>query len=1429
MGLAFKLLKKACKIGDRVIITSSTGTSEGVIIDIDDVEVALKLDDGGFLTTRGDDIVAMKTVDASSLNKTTYDSNKDCEFIEPRPQSLTPADVDKALKNTDFGHENNDSPSPHHVPIIIESEEEKKDNKEEETNDHSAEPTETETINDNENWQDTERTSNEPQKRKTISLDELLSMQWKGQIWKRQTYRKMLSAIEKIGDYRNENELNKSLPQKGQISQNANGIIIDSISGNKYFYSPDDLLLPKHFYGTSVYFIKEKGGLKDLLPARKFSDIIVILENMIKNEKLGNDPKLPIIIVKALLRILPDNLILSQLCNNLEDIIYNFAIDTKPVQRKLTASEKKSNFHTAYLKAKQLTSQKRHEESLPYYLEAIANGDKIESSIPDAASAYLALYKQAQKSTEDDAAEKAEKWRLEGIEFMRKNRNQLPNKTETINMLENFYYSIRDYDSYFEILPKLMRNVKNDLIKWSTYMNKKASALIAVKRYDEAQQTISDAIKANPDNVGAQRIQEVLNDVLNQLNEALEHDDAQKVEQIQEELEKKIGSLVFSVIKDADLGIFITQTLDEYTEMEGLPEIVKVSQDYTEQTLRTIRNRIGEAGKSRPAERAKLILTEVKLMQMLDMSDDRKTIHGEMAQYCQAMAELMLYQNEPDAARFYYDQSFALEHISCMSTDRYICVYLQTLSYTPIEILGEIFKTLPPVEDMVNQVLTGKLTPQQWEIIITLLLYNKDVVEKIVPCLYRNEQLRQQSLELMDGFSISQPIDVSLEEFKKCWDNVCAKRRNDRQRVSNQIKSLIESCTKLEDVSTNIRTTLDACRSEEWLSKTLDKQRIDAIMDTVLSPVKTYIASKGFTNKFNARNNINSQIKAIQDDIKRKPTKLSFEAILPLLSHIHQLVEDAFNTVELTSKPTISISLPADETVIERGNMVSLQVKVANDENSAPINNVTVEIITTNGVLSDMASTEETGIQIEGGKEHIFKRRIKVNDDVIHNEGTSVNIVCHYRDREGAPQDTKPYACSLTLYSRENYIDIENPYKCGAPLSSTDSTFKGRSSDIQEVVNEIKKDPGYQVIIYGQKRCGKSSVLTRIKAQLEAAGYFCIYFSLDMLAKKGNEFTFYHKILQELHTDLTQLKRHANDPKIVERWGNEIPMFDLPDITDFEKIDPYNPANTFVNFLKEFHSACENIPKWKECRMVLMIDEFTAIYTGVENKRIDPSIMKQWKAITQNQACIFSVVLVGQDVTPTFLDKSYAANAFQILTQRRLTYLPKKDAIDLVVEPMTAVCSGQSPYIGKAVERIIDYTSCNPFYIQKMCSRLVNYMNDNKLKKVTEADIDDLAHIMLAVMSKSDFDNLINPGEEEEDNPEYQQKKNDIMRVLIALAKLSNDRGYDYCSNNDIEGLSDKAKQEVILKELYNREVLAMDEGNYKIHVRLFKEWLLRQ
>jgi hypothetical protein len=234
----------------------------------------------------------------------------------------------------------------------------------------------------------------------------------------------------------------------------------------------------------------------------------------------------------------------------------------------------------------------------------------------------------------------------------------------------------------------------------------------------------------------------------------------------------------------------------------------------------------------------------------------------------------------------------------------------------------------------------------------------------------------------------------------------------------------------------------------------------------------------------------------------------------------------------------------------------------------------------------------------------------------------------------------------------------------------------------------------------------------------------------------------------------------------------------------------------------------------------------------VKSGRIDPSVMMQWKAITQNRACNFSVILIGQDITPTFLNQDYARNAVQIITQKRLTYLSPTEAKELIENPMKKACGGDSPYIGEAVDRIIDYTSRNPFYIQKVCQSLVSYMNEHKLKKVTEADIDDVASNLN--WDKNDFDNLISGGEYEED-VEFKQRNAERMELLKVIARLSDTRGYDYCSLDDIlaqinvTDRDERDKKKALLTELKDREVLDENKESYKIQVKLFKLWLLKQ
>ena len=293
----------------------------------------------------------------------------------------------------------------------------------------------------------------------------------------------------------------------------------------------------------------------------------------------------------------------------------------------------------------------------------------------------------------------------------------------------------------------------------------------------------------------------------------------------------------------------------------------------------------------------------------------------------------------------------------------------------------------------------------------------------------------------------------------------------------------------------------------------------------------------------------------------------------------------------------------------------------------------------------------------------------------------------------------------------------------------------------------------------------------------------------------------------------------------LEFEGRTIPYIQFPNAEDFKKEDIDNPLNTFTKYMSRFKRVCKVTEGWEEKNLVVMIDEFTYLYTEIKKEHISSSIMKQWKAVTQNEKSQFSVVLVGQDVVPSFKKEDYARNAFGVIQDIRLTYLQEDPARELIEKPILDE-NGESRYIGNAVSRIIEYTSRNPYYIQIFCARLVDYMNRNKSIKVTEADVNDVAKSFVVgeqALEEDKFDNLIRAGETE-DLQEFPE--DEILSILRQISIRS--RNIGYCSIDDINILGDRQREQEIIKHLIDREVLEQKgENNYRIQVRLFQEWLL--
>ena len=407
---------------------------------------------------------------------------------------------------------------------------------------------------------------------------------------------------------------------------------------------------------------------------------------------------------------------------------------------------------------------------------------------------------------------------------------------------------------------------------------------------------------------------------------------------------------------------------------------------------------------------------------------------------------------------------------------------------------------------------------------------------------------------------------------------------------------------------------------------------------------------------------------------------------------------------------------------------------------------------------------------------------------------------------------------SLRLYSADEYEEIPNPYaplSDGGPMTADSPMFYGRKTFIKEKVDAILNAQSKQIIIYGQKRCGKSSVLNQLKKDLENTGnVFCVKFSMGEIIQNISEVSFYYKILSSIRSELESL----------EFDGFGVPKFEIPKFAEFRSQDDENPLNTFIDYVKRFKRLCKQCKGWESKKLVVMIDEFTYLYSQIKVGKISPTIMKQWKAITQNEETQFSVVLVGQDVVPSFKKEDYARNAFGVIEDVRLTYLSDNAARSLIEEPIFDKYH-KTRYIGDAVTKIIEYTSSNPYYIQIFCARMVAYMNQEKIISVTEADVEEVAQSFIKgaqALTSDKFDGLLKAGEEK-DTEEFDE--NDVLEVLIKISKASKNIGR--CTRDEINALENKELEDQIIKNLEDREVLSLVNGFYKIQVKLFQEWLL--
>ena len=712
---------------------------------------------------------------------------------------------------------------------------------------------------------------------------------------------------------------------------------------------------------------------------------------------------------------------------------------------------------------------------------------------------------------------------------------------------------------------------------------------------------------------------------------------------------------------------------------------------------------------------------------------------------------------------------------------------------------------------------------------IVYLLGSQFAEDYILKCLYKKLELKNKSLEYLQskGLNISGSIK-SLEEFTSLWRQLRNTNFNEAAFVSVELKQLQE---KFELTTAWLETAIK--RLEDIRTKLffrLDQQWVDNLQRFLEDYALEFCKTDNFDDLYDLYNRLEEHCRTLLPEIHQSPTKLSVENIYPFIGIVQKHVKDHLDERYNTARPLLSLSSSVDSYRLNANQQIEVRIEVRNDRGRSRAEGV--ELV----IEEDEAYSVPAGQDIRlseslrgSGQPAFLTFPLQLTSSTLKAEAFSLRVYAKYRTRTGESLETNEQSLTIRLYSENQFQKIQNLYNRGTGIVREPKMFVGRKELINNIAQRIQNS-GKQsecVLIYGQKRSGKSSLLYHLKLELEkingllivdvgdigiALGYSESEISQDAVGISIRKFLY--RILLKLDS---AIKNYKSDPPL---------NIHIPSPQEF--YTHFDPLQCFEATFESFNNHISISEDWYDVHPVLLIDEFQYIFEGIADGRIPKHFMTSWKALMQ--ADYFSAVLVGQDVMADFkLDYS---NELAIAYDERITYLTDMHATELIQNPIRIGDweNGENRYREQSVQRILDLTAGSPYYIQIICHYLVNHLNSDNEKAiwVTDAHVDYIKNELIRngqmniLLPLDRFDNLYDSG----DKSKSAIPKEHSLEVLKVIA--DNGSKTDPCHRNSIvcNGLS-PTEVDKILDDLVKREVVERNAGHYHIRVALFKEWLV--
>ena len=262
---------------------------------------------------------------------------------------------------------------------------------------------------------------------------------------------------------------------------------------------------------------------------------------------------------------------------------------------------------------------------------------------------------------------------------------------------------------------------------------------------------------------------------------------------------------------------------------------------------------------------------------------------------------------------------------------------------------------------------------------------------------------------------------------------------------------------------------------------------------------------------------------------------------------------------------------------------------------------------------------------------------------------------------------------------------IPNPYIAGPPLTG-EAGFFGRQ-DIFQFVQETLTDDQKIIVLFGQRRVGKTSLLHQLQRPVHTPkGFHPVYF--DLQGKASLPLT---QVLDELAREIAA-------------------SFDF-----FPSADNFGIAQDADDFARLFLPAVYDA--LADDQLLLLFDEFDVLGDEAPVRAASSTLFPYLQELTERAPKLAFIFVVGRRLEDL---PEYYGSIFKTAHFHRVSLLDRDDAIKLVTEPV----AGELSYDEAAIDKLLSTTANHPYLTQVLCFELFAYMQRQDRSRITIQDIE---------------------------------------------------------------------------------------------------------